>query len=373
MSMTDRMATSLLATMLLLCCTPNICLAADTPSTTRKVVLAKAPEGYRWNLVDAAVPPLGDRQVLVHVRAVALNRGDLERLKFKGSRDLSGMTIASDAAGDILAVGRDVRSFSKGDRVTTTYFRNWVDGPPTAEKLRDAHGASVDGVFAEYLVIDDTAVSRFPAHLSDEEASTLPTAGVTAWTALTARGPLSKDDTVLVQGTGGVSTFAIQLAHAAGSRIIVTSSSDDKLARAQAIGATDSINYRAVPEWGERVLELTNRHGADVILEVGGKGTMAQSAKALAEFGTLSIIGGLTGYGGDIPALTLLVKAATARGINVGSRADYQAFAAYVERHQLHPVVDRVFPLAELEAARAYMDAGNFVGKIVVRLAEAGR
>jgi NADPH:quinone reductase-like Zn-dependent oxidoreductase len=370
MSMPDRLAVALLGAMLLFLLSPSECVATDYPAITRKVVLAKAAEGYRWSVVEAPVPAPGDRQVVVHVRAVALNRGDLEVLEARGSSDRSGRTIASDAAGTIVAVGRAVREFSAGDRVTTTYFRNWVDGPPTAGKLRDAHGASVDGVFAEYLVIDETAVTHFPGYLGDEEAATLPTAGVTAWTALTARGPLSKDDIVLVQGTGGVSMFATQIAHAAGARVIVTSSSDEKLARVKALGASDGINYRTTPQWSDRVLEITGQHGADVILEVGGKDTVAQSARALAEFGTLSIIGGLTGYGGDLPAVTLVAKSATARGVYVGSRADYRSFAAFLAQHRIHPVVDRVFPFAQLEAAREYMEAGRFVGKIVVRVGE---
>jgi len=368
--MPDRMAAGLLAAVLLFLLSPRECVAADIPATTHKVVLAKTAEGYRWEVVEGPVGVPGERQVLMHVAAVALNRGDLEMLEARGPRDLAGRTIASDAAGTVLAIGRAVHDFNVGDRVTTTYFRNWVDGPPTVAKLRDAHGASVDGVFSEYLVIDETAVTRFPAYLSDEEASTLPTAGVTAWTALTARGPLSKGEIVLVQGTGGVSTFATQIAHAAGARVIVTSSSDDKLARARALGASDGINYRTTPQWSERVLDVTERHGADVILEVGGNDTVAQSAKALAEFGTLSIIGGLTGYGGEIPAVALVAKSATARGVYVGSRADYRAFADFLAKHRLHPVVDRVFAFKELEAAREYMAAGRFVGKIVVRAGE---
>ncbi len=366
MSTPDRLATGLMVAVLLFLFAPRDCGAAEVPATTRKVVYEKAGAGYTWRLIEAPVPALGDGQVLLKVRAVSLNRGDLEMLAMQGTRDRSGMAIASDAAGVVLATGRAVHGVAKGDRVTTTYFRNWVDGPPTTEKLLDALGASVEGVFSEFLVIDATAIARPPTYLSDVEASTLPTAGVTAWTALTARGPLTARDVVLVQGTGGVSVFGVQIAHAAGARVIVTSSSDEKLARVKALGASDGINYRTTPQWGARVLELTGRHGADVILEVGGKDTVAQSATALAEFGTLSIIGGLSGYGGEFPALTLVSKTATARGVAVGSRADYQAFALFLERHRIRPVVDRVFPLSQLDAAREYMDAGRLFGKVVV-------
>jgi len=342
--------------------------SAAAPATTRKVVLEKSEAGYRWKLVEAQLPALGERQVLVRVRAVSLNRGDLEGLKPSGAADYSGMVTASDAAGDIVAVGVKVIGFKPGMRVTSLYFRNWTDGPPDEVKLRDAHGASVDGVLAEYLVIDDTAIAPAPEGLSYEEASTLPTAGLTAWNAVTAAGPVPPRRFVLVQGTGGVSTFALQFAAAMGAKVIVTSSSDEKLGRAKSLGATAGINYRTTPDWPKRVMELTGGHGADVIVDVGGKSTLPLSARSLAYGGTLSIVGGLSGYDGEIPALDLINRSARAQGIYVGSRADYLRMSGFIERHRIRPVIARVFPLERYEDALKLMDSGSFVGKIVLTL-----
>ena len=340
--------------------------ASAVPSTTRKVVLGKADTGYRWSLVEAPIPALGPRQVLGRVRAVALNRGDLEMLAPSPGADLSGLVVASDAAGEVLAVGSEVTDFKPGRRVTTLYFRNWLDGPMSDATLQGAHGASTPGVLAEYLVIDDTGIAPAPVGLSDAEAAALPTAGLTAWTAVTANGPVRRDDVVLVQGTGGVSTFALQFAAAAGARVIVTSSSDDKLARAKALGATDGINYKTTPEWSKRVLELTGGHGADVVVDVGGKSTLEQSARSLAYHGTLSLVGGLTGYDGQVPAVNLLMKRARAQGIYVGSRADYLQMSAFITSHGLKPVIEREFAVTQYDEALKLLESGNFVGKIIL-------
>jgi NADPH:quinone reductase-like Zn-dependent oxidoreductase len=338
------------------------------PTTTRQVVLAKSENGYRWRLTESPLKALGPRQVLVRVKAVALNRGDLEMLAPNPGADLSGMRVASDAAGEVLAVGNEVSQFKPGMRVSTLYFRNWVDGPMNDETLKGAHGASTDGVLAEFLVIDDTAIAPAPAGLSDAEVAALPTAGLTAWTAVNAGGPLGPDDYVIVQGTGGVSTFALQFAAAAGAKVLVTSSSDEKLARARSLGAHAGINYKTTPEWSKRVLELTGGRGADVIVDVGGKATLAESSKCLAWYGTLSVVGGLTGYDGMIPAVDLLMKRARAEGIYVGSRADYMRMAAFMAAHELKPVVEREIPLARFEEALKLLESGGFVGKIVLSL-----
>jgi NADPH:quinone reductase-like Zn-dependent oxidoreductase len=223
-------------------------------------------------------------------------------------------------------------------------------------------------VLSEYLVIDDTGIAPAPAGLSDAEVAALPTAGLTAWTALTAGGPVGADDFVLVQGTGGVSTFALQFAAAAGAKVIVTSSSDEKLGRAKSLGAHAGVNYRTTPEWSKRVVELTGGRGADIIVDVGGKNTLAQSARSLAYNGTLSVVGGLSGYDGELPASELIMRRARAQGIYVGSRADYMRMSEFISRHGLKPVVEREFPLEQYEEALKLMESGNFVGKIVLRL-----
>jgi NADPH:quinone reductase-like Zn-dependent oxidoreductase len=339
------------------------------PTTTRKVVLEKAGPGYRWKLTEAAVPPLGDHQVLIRVRAVALNRGDLEILDANGGPDISGRVVASDAAGDVLAVGRRVTRLRPGARVTSTYFQNWTDGPPTREKLAKALGASVDGVLADFIVLDDTSVAPAPAGLSYAEASTLPTAGLAGWMASVGRREPHRGDVVLIQGTGGVSMFAMQFAAVSGARIILTSSSDAKLSRAQGIAAHIGINYRSVPEWSKQVFQLTYGHGADLVVDVGGKSTLEQSVRSLAYGGTLSIVGGLTGYDGEIRAGALLGKVANAQGILVGSRADFLRMSAFIGAHHLHPVIDRIFPFEQFAAALQYMASDTFIGKIVLQVA----
>ena len=240
----------------LLCALIALCLPlpgwGQHPGTTRKVVLEKSGGGYHWKLTEAPVPPVGDHQVLIRVRAVALNRGDIEALDGDRGPDRSGLLVASEAAGDVVAVGKAVTHVRPGSRITSTYFKNWTDGPPSAEKLEQALGANTDGVLADFVVLDDTTVAPAPAGLSYEEAATLPTAGLTGWMASVGRREPHKGDVVLVQGTGGVSVFALQFAAAAGARIILTSSSDDKLKRAAAIAPHEGINYKSVPEWGRR-------------------------------------------------------------------------------------------------------------------------
>jgi len=345
-------------------------LAADPqiPGTARKMVIEKADTGYRWKLIDAPVPQPGDHQVLVHMRAVGLNRGDWEVL---GSDNSSGALVgripSSDAAGDIVAVGKDVKQLRPGTRVTSLYFRKWTDGPASKDALNGAHGFDVDGVLGQYVVLEETAVVPAPKSLSYEEAATLPTAGLTAYMATVGQNDV-RDKYVLVQGTGGVSIFALQFAAAAKGRVLVTSSSDDKLALVRKMGAIDGINYKTYPQWSEQVLALTKGHGADLVVDVGGRDTLDQSVKSLSYGGMLSIVGGLSGYDGSLSAVGLLNKTANARGIFVGSRADYLRMSRFIVEHRLRPVIDRVFPLEQYEAALEHLRTGNPVGRVVLKL-----
>jgi NADPH:quinone reductase-like Zn-dependent oxidoreductase len=339
--------------------------AATIPEMARKVVLAKKDSRFAYKTIQAPVPKPGPGQLLVRMRAVSLNRGDLEILSYKSNPP--DLVPASDGAGEVVAVGPGARQFKVGDRVTSLYFPRWADGPPTAEKMKESTGADTNGVLADYVVLDETAVLGVPAGWSFVEASTLPTAGLTAWSAVMVEGRAGPGKVVLVQGTGGVSTFALQLAHAAGAKVIVTSSSDEKLQRARQLGADETINYTAVPEWGQKVLDLTGGKGADVIIEVGGRGTITQSGKALARFGTISLVGGLTGYGGDLSTVGLINKTARAVGILVGSRAQLKDLQAFMTAHRVKPVVEKIYSLDQLDEAMKQLADNRFVGKIVIQ------
>ncbi len=353
--------------LVVLACSSAVSMGSE-PATMRKVVLEKAAPGYRWKIEQVPVPHPGDHEVLVRVHSVSLNRGDLVRLEGKSESDRTGQMPVTDAAGEVVAVGRLVKDVHKGERVTSTYFKNWVDGPFAHERLDSVPGWTADGVLADYIVLASTDVVPIPSWMSYEEASTLPTAGVTAWNAVSGQHKLHSGDIVLVQGTGGVSTFALQFAVAGGARVIVTSSSDDKLAHAKSLGARDGINYKSQPQWAQTVLQLTQGHGADLVIDVGGKATLDQSVESLADGGTLSVVGGLTGYDGNIPAWGLLKKAATAQTIFVGSRADYLRMLSFMTAHHVHPLIEKVFSLDAYDEALKMMATGQFTGKIVLNV-----
>jgi NADPH:quinone reductase-like Zn-dependent oxidoreductase len=362
------MKTASITAALLMSAMTSVSLAAPS-STTRTVVLEKIDTGaYRWKITRASVPEVGDRQVLVRVRAVALNRLDLDELEPSSGADKSGRVPGYDAAGDVVAVGKQVKDFRPGMRVTSLYFENWVDGRFNAKVLERVRGWTIDGVLSDYVVFEETSLAPMPEGLSYEEAATLPTAGLTAWTAVTADRPLKADDIVLVQGTGGVSTFALQFAANLGAHVIVTSSSDDKIRRAKSLGAREGINYRARPAWADAVLELTQKHGADLVVDIGGKDTLEQSLKSVADDGSISLVGGLTGYDGNLSSLGLIMKHARANGIFVGSRADYLRMSDFVVKQRVRPVIEKVYPLDQYEAALKHLASNNFVGKIVLKL-----
>ncbi len=342
--------------------------ADPTPQITRKIVFENIDQAYRYKLTEGPVAALGDHQVLVHMRAVALNRGDWEILTMATTADRSGRIAGSDGAGDVVAVGRAVRDFHPGDKVTSLYFRHWTEGLPDSAKLSEVTGLDLDGVFGDYVILDDTAVARMPPSLTYTEAASLPTTWLTAWSALTSWRKVRAGDVVLVQGTGGVSTAAIQLGAAMGARVMVTSSSDAKLLQAKALGAREGINYRTTPEWSKEVLKATGAHGADLVIDLGGTKTLEQSVKSLAYRGGVAIVGGLTGYDGAVPAEPLLIKVATAYGVFVGSRTDYYQMSRFLAKHGIHPAVDHVYRFEQLDEALSRLKSGDFVGKIVLEL-----
>jgi NADPH:quinone reductase-like Zn-dependent oxidoreductase len=327
-----------------------------------------APTGVdALELTDLAEPKPALGQVLVRVRAASLNYRDL---MVTSGRYGAGVPLPliplSDGAGEIAAVGAGVTKWKIGDRVTGTFFQNWQAGPIRKEAFETALGGSINGMLSEYVALSAEGIIGIPSHLSFEEAATLPCAALTAWHALVADGKISAGQTVLVLGTGGVSIFALQFAKMHGARVIVTSSSDAKLARAKVLGADETINYKTTPDWEKEVFRLTEKVGADHIVEVGGTDTFPKSLRALAMGGTISVIGGVSGFTSDVPLRDILGKSALIRGIFVGSRDMFAAMNRAISQHQLKPVIDRVFPFAEAQATYRYQESGVHFGKVLI-------
>ena len=319
------------------------------------------------SLVDTPQPKPGPGEVLLKMRAWSLNYRDLlvvqglyaPHLKFP-------FQILSDGVGEVVETGPGVTRAQVGQRVAGAFMQKWVDGSLDAEKAKSALGGDIPGIAAEYVVLSEPGVVSVPPHLADEEAATLPCAAVTAWHAIVSGGQVTAGETVLVQGTGGVSLFALQFAHMLGARVIATSSSDAKLERARELGASDGINYRSTPEWGAAARDLTNGRGVDHVVEVGGAGTLPQTVQAIRHGGYVSLIGVLSGAGAFNP-IPVVMKGVCVQGIFVGSSAMFEAMNRAIDLNGMKPVVDKVFPLAELPEALRYMQSGAHFGKIVVR------
>ena len=318
-------------------------------------------------LVELPEPQPGPGQVLVRMRAAALNYRDLVVIKGGyGPRQTLPRIPISDGAGEVAAVGAGVSRVKVGDRVVGCFAPSWIEGPLTQEKLDSALGGFVDGVLADYTLFSAEAVLPVPAHLSFEEAATLPCAALTAWHALFVADHVQPGSTVLVQGTGGVSLFALQFARTAGARVIVTSSSDQKLARARELGASGGINYKTTPDWEKEVRKQTDGRGADHIVEVGGAGTFNRSLACVRMGGMISMIGVLAGASGEVRTALILFRAARIQGIFVGSRAMFEEMNRAISAHGLHPVMDRAFPFAEAPAALRHLESAGHFGKIAL-------
>jgi NADPH:quinone reductase-like Zn-dependent oxidoreductase len=313
----------------------------------------------RLDLVDIPDPVAGPGEVVVALRAASLNYRDL-----LVSGSTAGIVPLSDGAGTVAAVGSGVRGWALGDRAVIGFMPGWIEGPFSASKQASSLGGDrVDGVLAERIAVPASALVRLPDDLSFEEAATYPCAGVTAWSALFERRPVQPGETVLLLGTGGVSIFALQLAKRAGARVILTSSADEKLERARQLGADETINYRAIPDWAAAVLDLTDGLGADFAVDIGGPGTLNATLRAVRHDGRISLMGVLTGFEGAIDTASILRKRITLQGIYVGP---VTSLAALV-RTGIRPVIDRVFGFAEAEAAYDTMAAASHFGKLVIR------
>lgn len=337
-------------------------------------ILSNKPGFDALTLTERSAPSVESGQVLLRMCAASLNFRDIlviKRTYAPSDAPVSPTAPLSDGVGEVIAVGENVSRVKVGDRVAGVFMPGWIAGEFTPEKASTALGAGdVDGVLAEQIVLDESAVVIVPEHLSDEEAATLPCAGVTAWYALFVGGSVKAGDTVLLLGTGGVSIFALQFAKMAGARVIITSSSDDKLARARDLGADETINYHTTPDWDKRVLELTGGRGADLVVEVGGAETFNKSLNAVRFGGQISLMGVLTGLENKVSTSTILHKNIRVQGVYVGSREMFEAMNRALSLHKLRPVVDKVFPFDDAHAALTYLESGSHFGKVVVRIAE---
>lgn len=318
-------------------------------------------------LVDIDSIEPGPGQVRLRVEAASLNYRDLLVVDGAYNPRLSlPATPLSDGAGTVTAVGDGVSRVAIGDRVMTHFITGWIDGPFEGGYVGTTLGTPGPGVAAEEVVVDAEAVVRIPGGFDSAEAATLPIAALTAWSALMTEGALTAGQTVLTLGTGGVSIFALQLAKAMAARVIVTSSSDHKLERCRALGADETINYSETPDWHKRVMQLTDRHGVDVVVENGGVGTLSKSVQAVRAGGTVALLGALTGLQGEVNIGPILMRRVRVAGIMVDCRRAFEELCVFLAEHPIEPVIDARFTLAELPAALEHLRAGRHFGKIVL-------
>jgi NADPH:quinone reductase-like Zn-dependent oxidoreductase len=322
-------------------------------------------------LVERERPRPGPGQVLVRIRATSLNYRDLlvaGGTYLRGGAPKRPLVPVSEGGGVGVALGPSVTRLRPGDRVAGAFFQKWIDGPFDAEKGASALGGAIDGVLAEEVVLEADAAVKFPQGMSFEEAATLPCAGVTAWVGLMVLGGLKSGETVLAMGTGGVSIFALQLAKAAGARVILTSSHDEKLARGKALGADEVINYRTTPGWDAAARALTGGRGVDHILEVGGAKTLPTSLNAVREGGHVTLVGLLGGERADPEVAARNTRGVRIDSVYVGSVRHFEAMNEAMARARLRPVVDRVFPIEQAREAYEHLQRGAHFGKVVIRV-----
>jgi NADPH:quinone reductase-like Zn-dependent oxidoreductase len=320
--------------------------------------------------VDRPTPKPLYRQMLLKVAACSLNFRDLGIVRGTYRMPVRENLIPlSDGAGEVVEVGPGVTRVKAGDKVAGCFFQRWPGGEMTPDAGTSALGGAIDGMLAEYVVLEEDGVVKIPEHLSLEEGATLPCAGVTAWNAIVQHAKLIAGQTVLLQGTGGVSIFGLQLAHAMGITAIVTSSSDEKLARAKALGAACGINYKTSPEWDKAAVAFNGGRGVDHVIEVGGANTLTRSFGAIRNGGKVSMIGGLSGGATELNPGLIFSKRANVQGIYVGSTEMFTAMNAAIAANKIKPAIDRVFGFDEVKAAYQHMAAGAHFGKIVIKVA----
>jgi NADPH:quinone reductase-like Zn-dependent oxidoreductase len=311
-------------------------------------------------------PAPGPGQVIIRMKASSLNFRDLV-VPDRGYGRYTGnlpLIPVSDGVGVVTAAGPGVRRVAPGDRVCPTFFQGWIAGDPNMDRLTGSLGGPIDGTMAEYMCLSEDGVAKVPAHLTDNEAATLPCAALTAWSALTTCATIKPGDRVLVQGCGGVALFAVTFARLLGAHVTVITSSDERMERVSKLGADATINYRAVPEWARATADITGGRGYDVIVELGGEKTLPQSLRCIRPGGTVAMIGVLSG-GTMSAALGLIVtRQVRLQGVTVGHRDGFEAMLRAIDQHQVRPIVDRVFAFEELKVALAYLKSGAQFGKV---------
>jgi len=311
-------------------------------------------------------PKPGHGQIVVRVRATSLNYRDQGVIKGVYGYTKFPVIPLSDGAGEVVEVGPGVTRFKPGDRVAGTFFVNWTGGRISPDAARNSLGGMIDGMLCEYALLAETGAIKIPEHLNFEEAATLPCAALTAWNALVETGRVRAGESVVILGTGGVSIFGLLFAKMHGAFVILTSSSDEKLARGKALGADTLINYKSTPNWDERIGKETGG-GADHMLEVGGAGTLEKSMNAVRPGGSIYVIGGLGGAGSINPRM-INRKAIRLQGVHVGSREMFSAMNTGIALAGLKPVIDRIFPFDDARAAYSHQQSGKHFGKIVISL-----
>lgn len=320
-------------------------------------------------LTERPDSPLQPHHVRIRVKAASLNYRDFMTVKHGGALNAKLPLIpCSDGAGEVVEVGPGAARVKTGDRVAGIFFQNWLTGDIAPHHFTSALGGALDGMLADQVVLHEDGVVHLPEYMTYEDAATLPCAAVTAWQGLVTKGSMKAGDTILVQGTGGVSIFALQFGVMSGARVIITSSSDEKLTRAKQLGTWETINYQKTPDWAQRALELTNREGVDHVVEVGGAGTLEQSFKAARVGGTVSLIGVLTGFAGKIDPYPVLMKGLRLQGVYVGSREMFEAMNKALAVQKTRPAIDKVFPFTEAREAFKLMESASHFGKIVIAI-----
>jgi NADPH:quinone reductase-like Zn-dependent oxidoreductase len=335
-----------------------------------KVVELRARKGIESLMVcERPIPRPSPGEILLRIKAVTLNYRDLAIARGTYGTFALPIVPASDACGEVTQVGVGVTRFAAGDTVCPLYVMDWISGPAQAEFIARRLGGPQDGVLAEYLCVPEHSAVHAPRHMSSVEAATLPIAALTAWQALFVQGRVTPGDVVVVQGTGGVSTFALQLARGGGASVIATTSSDHKAQRARALGAMHVINYREQPQWQEQVMALTDGRGADHVIDVVGGDNVARSIAAVRIGGTVSLIGFLDDTRGVLDLPAAFGRVVSLNCISVGSRSAFEALVAATEVQRLRPVVSRVFAIDEIHAAYEHLASGTHIGKVAIQMA----